>query len=254
MQGIIFCKYNIKCIKTRRLQPAGFFWQITVRHLACKNSAGDFPGWEILPAGTEVFMNYVRTGLNRNVFYTILRHRLFLPYGRIMPRSSYFALLNYDKKVLINTGVIENQPEIEFILDKAGLKFMDIDIVINMTSRPEHIGLNAVIQYYNKKARFYTHPDEADFIENTVLQREERFIPGFFKLVAGNTEGVTVLNEGREFDLGGERLKINFNHNKKAEDGRFKILLEESGLIIKSDEIKSAAREKPANQQYLKAG
>jgi hypothetical protein len=184
----------------------------------------------------EVIMKIVQTGFQGNVHYTILRYRMFYPYGKIVSKSSYFALLNYGKKVLINTGVIENQKDIEKMLRNAGITFADIDYVINMTSKPEHIGLNAVVQYHNKNAVFYCHPDDQRYIEDTVLQHEERYIPGFYKLVAGNTMNTVPLKDGQTIHLGDEAIKVVFDPYQKA--GGFHFLMENSHIIMEHDDIK----------------
>jgi hypothetical protein len=234
---VLIIKYN-KEQKTRRLQPAGFF---------CSKI-------NIL----EAPMNYVQTGFGRNVFYSILRYRLFQPYGRIVTKSSYFFLLNYDKKVLVNTGVIENLAGVQFIMSKAGINFQDIDYIINMTYRPEHIGLNAVIQSRNDKIQFLAHPIDVSYIENTVFQYEERYVPGFYKLVSGNTENIRLLKDGEVIDLGQENIRIYFHRDGhpdgNTEDGRFSLYLTKSGIIINSDEIKPAILENRESRELLMAG
>jgi glyoxylase-like metal-dependent hydrolase (beta-lactamase superfamily II) len=184
----------------------------------------------------EVIMKIVQTGFKENVHYAILRYRMFYPYGRIVSKSSCIALLNFEKKVLINTGVIENQKEIEIMLRNAGITFADIDYVINMTSKPEHIGLNAVIQYHNKNAVFFCHPDDLCYIEDTVLQHEERYIPGFYKLVAGNTTNVRPLKDGQTIRLGEETMEVVFD--RYHAESRFHFLLENSRIMMESDDIK----------------
>jgi glyoxylase-like metal-dependent hydrolase (beta-lactamase superfamily II) len=161
-----------------------------------------------------------------------------LPYGKMMANSAYFMLLNYDKKVLINTGTIENQDEILSILEKAGLTVNDIDYVFNMTSRPEHIGLNAVFQFQNNKARFFTHPDETAYIEDTILQHEERYVPGFYKLVSGNTDNIRALENGQKIDIGDESIRVIYHTQDERHDGKFSLYLENSKILISSDEIK----------------
>lgn len=202
-------------------------------------------------------MNFVQTGFERNVFYSILRYRLFQPYGRIAIKSSYFFLLNYDKKVLVNTGVIENMAGVQFIMNKAGVNFQDIDYIINMTYRPEHIGLNAVIQSKNNKIKFLAHPLDVSYIENTVFQYEERYVPGFYKLVSGNTENISSLKDGDEIDLGQENIRIYFHpvgYPDRETDGRFSLYLNKSGIIINSNEIKPAVLENRESLELLMAG
>ena len=67
----------------------------------------------------------------------------------------------------------------EALLAKAGISYQDIDMVINMTSKPEHIGLNGIIQFQNPEIRFYSHPDEIEYIEDTAYQYQERYTPFF---------------------------------------------------------------------------
>jgi glyoxylase-like metal-dependent hydrolase (beta-lactamase superfamily II) len=166
-----------------------------------------------------------------------------MPYGRIISKSSYLALLNFEKKVLVNTGVSENQSQVEAMLSMAGLNFQDIDYVINMDSSPEHIGLNAIIQYRNPKALFFAHPAEIPYIEDTVKQHEERYIPGFYKLVSGNTANVKPLEHGMQINLGDESLSVS------TSGGRLSLYLNDSQLTIEADEIRKengAAAEHPA--------
>ena len=174
-------------------------------------------------------------GKNRNVYVTIQSCRIFMPYGRIISRSAYSILLNFEKKLLVNTGVSENQPRMERFLNKAGISFREIDYVINMSSKPEHIGLNAVIQYHNKKAEFYAHPAEIPYIEDTVRQHEERYIPGFFKLVSGNTNHVHSLENGQKIRLGEESAIISLEDGQ--DENGVKLYLPESGIWITPDEI-----------------
>ena len=182
-------------------------------------------------------MKYLKTGIDRNVLVTILRYRMFLPYGRIEAKSSYSVLLNYGRKMLINTGVIENQPEVEGMLKGAGIGFKDLDCVINMTSQPSHIGLNAVIQYKNPHTLFFAHPGDIAYIEDTVLAHEEKYVPGFYKLVAGNTENVRRLADQQRFNLGKEVVRVQFQDNP---DEPFALYLENSGILIEGQEVRKA--------------
>lgn len=187
-------------------------------------------------------MKYQRIGFGRNVYYTILRYRTFMPYYKVVSNSSYCILLNYAKKVIINTGVMENQKEVQELLDKAGLKFSDIDIVINMTSRPEHIGLNTVIQFQNPKTQFYTHPAEKDYIVDTAYQYAERYTPFFYRLVAGNTDRVNELKDGDRINLGDETLAVHYHDENSREEGYFSLYLEESRVVISPSEVRPVTR------------
>src|SRR5271157_2246343 len=151
-------------------------------------------------------MVFLRTGLNESVYYTVFSYRIILPYGKSLSKSSYFVLLGYTGKMLVNSGVIESQSDLEALFETAGLNYSDLDFVVNMSSRPEHIGLNSIIQYRNKRARFFAPPQDIAYIEDTVLQHEERYVPGFYKLVSGNTDGVESLYNGQMFDLGEEKV------------------------------------------------
>jgi hypothetical protein len=184
-------------------------------------------------------MEFARTGLNRNVYWAYLPYRVFMSYGEVSWKASFIALLSFEKKILINTGTIENQSEIEAILKEAGTSFSEIDFIINMDSRPENIGLNAVIQYQNAKARFFSHPEDILFIEDTVLQHEKRYVPGFYKLVSGNTRNVEALKDGQNISLGEESLKIRFQMNHS-----FQVYLRESGMLIGASGWKSRLEKK----------
>src|SRR5208283_3461950 len=150
----------------------------------------------------------LRTGLFESVYYTALSYRIMLPFGKCLSKSSFFVLLGYDKKMLVNTGVIENQNDLERVLSSAGSSYSDLDYVVNMSYRPEHIGLNSIIQFHNKKVRFFAPFPDIGYIEDTVLQHEERYVPGFYRLVSGNTEGVESLEDGQVFDLGEEKVIV----------------------------------------------
>jgi hypothetical protein len=176
-------------------------------------------------------MVYSRSGLNRNVFYTVFSYRILYPYGRSVSKSAFFVLINHSRKMLINTGVIENQGDLESLLAIAGYGFGELNYVINMTSRPEHIGLNSIIQYRNKKALFFALPSEIPYIEDTVLQHEERYVPGFYRLVAGNTIGVDRLKDGLKFDLGEENV-VTVVH-----DDKFYLYLDKSGISVYPGDI-----------------
>ncbi len=176
-------------------------------------------------------MVYIRTGLNRNVFYTVFSYRIIYPYGKSLSNNSFFVLINYDKKMLINTGVIESQSDLESIFNAAGCSYRELDYVVNMSSRPEHIGLNSIIQYNNKKTVFYSPESEIPFIEDTVRQHEERYVSGFYRLVSGNTAGVQALPDGHFFDLGDEIVTT------VIKDGEFYLQLDKSGIIISKSEV-----------------
>ncbi len=196
-------------------------------------------------------MIYLRTGLNRNVYYTVFSYRIMLPYGKSLSKSSYFVLLNYDKKILINTGVIESQSDLETLFQSARISYKDVDYIINMSAAPEHIGLNSVIQYQNKKALFYSNAEEIPYIEDTVRQHEERYVPGFYKLVSGNTENVKVLQDGQKFDLGDEELIVQLP--KKNNKEKFKLYLKESNIEIYPNEVCLAQGDSGKEIELLKA-
>ncbi len=181
-------------------------------------------------------MVYLRSGLNGGVFYTVFSYRIILPYGKSLSRSSYFVLLDYGKKMLVNTGVIESQSDLEALFNIAGLNFSDLDYVVNMSSCPEHIGLNSIIQYRNKKVRFFAPPADIAYIEDTVSQHEERYVPGFYKLVSGNTQGVEGLYRDQLFDLGEEQVRVSFNGDEKKE--RVCLNINKSGIEIYASQVR----------------
>jgi hypothetical protein len=69
----------------------------------------------------------------------------------------------------------------------------------------------------NKKTLFYAHPRDIRYIEDTVLQHEEMYVPGFYRLVSGNTEDVRSLYDGQVFDLGEEKVTVSFTGSGKNE-------------------------------------
>jgi glyoxylase-like metal-dependent hydrolase (beta-lactamase superfamily II) len=165
-----------------------------------------------------------------------------LPYGKSLSMSSYFVLLNYNKKMLVNTGVIESQGDLEALLNTAGLDYSDLDYIVNMSSRPEHIGLNSLIQYSNKKALFLAPPGDIAYIEDTVRAHEERYVPGFYRMVSGNTEGVEALCRGRVFDLGGEKVSVSIDGDERT--GKYFLDLQDSCIKLYPDGVCLKRQEK----------
>jgi hypothetical protein len=131
--------------------------------------------------------------------------------------------------------VIESQSDLESLFHSAKISYKDIDYIINISAAPEHIGLNSVIQYQNKKALFYSNAEEIPYIEDTVRQHEERYVPGFYKLVSGNTENVKSLQDGQKFDLGYEKLIVCLSQKKNKE--KVKLILKESNIEIYPHEV-----------------
>ena len=191
-------------------------------------------------------MVYLRTGTNEKVYYTVFSYRIMLPYGKSRSMSSYFVLLDYNKKMLINTGVIESQGDLEALLNIAGLDYSNLDYIVNMSSRPEHIGLNSLIQYNNKKAHFLAPPGDIAYIEDTVTQHEERYVPGFYRMVSGNTEGVEALYRGQVLDLGGEKATVSIDGDERT--GKYFLDLQDSRIKVYPEGVSLKPQEK---QQVL---
>lgn len=182
-------------------------------------------------------MKWFRTGVDRNVWIGILRYRVFLPYGRVSSRSVYTALLNYEKKALVNTGVIENLNDLEGLFQDAGVRMEDLSMVWNLSARPESMGLNAVLETKQTSIEFLAHPEDVPYIEDTVVQHESRYVPGFYKLVAGNTRNIRGVADGASFDLGGEQLLAVHHDRLDSAEGSLSLYLPKSGLMLGSDEM-----------------
>lgn len=222
LQGAMLLTYSkSKSIK----KPAGYH----LRVFLLQNLKFEYP---------EEFMNHTKTGIGNRVIYNTFTYRIMLPYGKSILKESFFVLLNYERKMLINTAVIEHQHNMETILRMNSVDYKDLDYVINITSFPEDIGLNSIIQFKNRRIKFFSHPDKIKFIEDTVYQHEMRYIPGFYRLVSGNTQGIEALQDGQTFDLGEERATIHFLENTHI--GKFFIQLNRSGIKIFADGLKDS--------------
>lgn len=164
--------------------------------------------------------------------YQTLTYRQFFPYGKTVMQKSHVYLLNYGRKVLINTGVIETFADVKALLASAGLNWKDIDMVINTAFTPDRIGANALVQREAPGAVFFSHPADRAYIENVALLEEDHPQSGFFKLVAGNTDSVRMLSDGAVIPLDGDTLHV--RHSRSA-DGGLELFLQGAGIWLDPD-------------------
>jgi len=172
---------------------------------------------------------------NENIYYSRLDYRIPLLGSNYIKRHTYAVLLNFRKKFLIDTGVRETEPQLEALLEEAGLRWSSLDAVINTHSHPDHIGLNRVISGKNRNIIFYAHPEAIPLIEDISRQARERHLIGLLKLVSGDVQGVIPVEDDQILHLGGEVLRVMHTPGHSADS--LTLSLEKNKMLITGDSL-----------------
>jgi len=150
-------------------------------------------------------------------------------------RFVYAYALDAERLCLIDTGVAGAQDVISKALQKTGKDLSEVEVIILTHSHPDHIGAASLIRRQSG-AQVWAHPNEQEWIEDTVRQGRDRPVPGFDQLVYGSVEVDRLLNDGDILSLGSDStLKV--LHTPGHSAGSISLLAEEEGILFSGDVI-----------------
>lgn len=143
----------------------------------------------------------------------------------------YFIL---GKKVwLVDSGVAGCWPLIGDYLDKLGKNPRDIELCILTHPHPDHIG-SAVELSQQTACRFACHHDCREWIEDVEIQKKQRPVPGFDKLVEGSVKIDMEICDGQLLEFArGRTLRVLQTPGHNC--GHISLYDETDGVLISGD-------------------
>jgi glyoxylase-like metal-dependent hydrolase (beta-lactamase superfamily II) len=112
-----------------------------------------------------------------------------------LPRFVNLFCIEGESLHLIDSGVSDAMDDIQLFTEKIGRKLTEIKTIVLTHSHPDHIGAAKLIRE-KTGCKIYAPSAEANWIENTELQFQQRPVPGFHKLVAGDIKVDHKINDG----------------------------------------------------------
>lgn len=149
-------------------------------------------------------------------------------------RFVYAYVIVGERVCLVDTGVAGSQGQIEAALERLDRSPEDLAFVLNSHEHPDHIGGNAYFRRHTQ-ARFLSHERAVRWIEDLELQKRERPVYGFERLVPAAVKVDRRLREGDVIDLGGVSLEVLFTPGHSP--GSVSLLVRPEGTLISADAI-----------------
>ena len=112
-----------------------------------------------------------------------------------LPRFVNLFCIEGESIHLIDSGVSDAMNDIQLFTEKTGRNLTEIKTIVLTHSHPDHIGAAKLIRE-KTGCEIYAPLAEANWIENTELQFQERPVPGFHKLVAGDIKVDHKIDDG----------------------------------------------------------
>ncbi len=163
----------------------------------------------------------------------IFLEKLVFPLGESI-RNVYTVLIKGKKNCLIDTGTAFNYNDIVSFCEKNKVNVKNLDLVILTHCHPDHIGSSLLLKKENPDLQIMAHSLAKPYIEDIQKQYQERPVPGFFNLIAGQVKIDRVLNDGDEIDTD-TRLQI--LHTPGHSPGSISIFLPEEDVLIIGDAV-----------------
>lgn len=152
-----------------------------------------------------------------------------------LPRFVYLFIIEGEKFHLIDTGVAAAFNKIEDYIKSIGRDLGELQNIFLTHSHPDHIGAAKLIQD-KTNCKVFAPKAEKNWIEDTALQFQQRPVPGFQQLVAGDVKINSTIDSMNHFQIEND-ITIKSIPTPGHSAGSTSYLLQESNALFSGDAI-----------------